>query len=83
MRNRYPCRCIQCRKRIPANGGDYIGWIEGTRGQDGIRRGSGHFGICDECKVTETVEAPAVERQGLGDGATMSTAAPMIPQKGE
>lgn len=103
MRNRYPCRCIECRKRIPANGGDYIGWMEGLKGPDGIRRGSGYFGICDSCKAKEqksfdeemaeihqamyeefqTVEAPAVARQGLGDGATMSTVAPSIAERGE
>jgi len=42
-----------------ANGGDYIGWLEGVKGPDGIRRGSGYFGICDECKAKETVEPPA------------------------
>ena len=83
MRNRYPCRCIECRKRMRANGGDYIGWMEGLKGPDGIRRGSGYFGICDACKATETVEAPAVARQGLGDGATMSTVAPSIAERGE
>ena len=62
MRNRYPCRCLKCKKTMPRDSGDYIGWLEGTRDADGMRRQSGQYGVCDACKAAEKSEPPAGER---------------------
>lgn len=47
---------------MPRNSGDYIGWLEGTRDADGMRRQSGQYGLCDACKVAVKSEPPAETR---------------------
>jgi hypothetical protein len=57
MRNRYPAICLKCKRVVPANGGTYIGWLEGTRDQDGHYRQSGTYALCDKCKVEQEKES--------------------------
>jgi len=62
MRNRYACPCIKCKRTVKPGQGDYIGWLEGVKDEDGVRHGSGHYALCDECKAAVKSEPPAVGR---------------------
>lgn len=57
MRNRYAALCLKCKKVVPAGGGTYIGWLEGTKDGDGRYHGGGHYALCDACKNEQEKES--------------------------
>jgi len=62
MRNKYAAPCIKCNRMVKPGQGDYVGWSEGVKDENGHRHGSGHYALCDACKVAVKSEPPAETR---------------------
>lgn len=60
MRNKYAAPCLKCKRVVPANGGTYIGWLQGVRDEDGHYHQSGTYALCDAC-AKETKESKGNE----------------------